>query len=1016
MVNFRCLLPVLLLGTMLPGFGQHRTQFHFRHLSKEDGFAQGENTFIFQDSYKLVWVGSRKGLSTYNGQTIKAYAISGDQAVTSRCFEDLNGNLWFTTSGSIQCYRRQSDDLKVFQLKDASGALLDQDYYAFHLDRDGYLWVRAGTGKKGHLYLFNIHNTSAKPMFPLDGGRCYLLADEAGNAAQIVSANLANDSGFLITEVKTGKQQKKEFHYFSNGKKSNEAFYTNSAYPEGDSVIWLAVYGGIGVYYPKKDTAWVIKDCEQQVRIEGNSMGEIWDIVPYNERYLLVSGEEAGLLLFDKYTLKFTKQFLSDPNAPYSLRSNSIKELYRDRSDNLWVTEIGRGLAFANLFNQQFERIPEMTGKYITALYEDGQKNIWCSTLDSGLFIFNPARELIFHTTKFDNSANPTEPTLPPLSAFFEDPAGKLWAVYLNNLLRWDIPKKQFHFEAKYYLKLFDVIHYYFKTKTGKSLAAIGSNIYELNFEGNYFTRQVFMDLAPFSVQEITAFYQDARGIYYVADNYNRLLVLQEDHGRLKKLREFTNVGECSAFYEALATGKLWVAASKGLFSLEQAKISGVASVEMLEVEWEKALPEEAFYAILPDKKGNLWLSGSSGLMRYDPKQQQGHRFSQADGLQGQEFNQRAWLRASNGEIWLGGPNGLNVFHPDSIKNQATFPPIVFENININDVHYPTPENVRWMDQLPRLQYHQNTLSFNFLALEYNDPESIRFRYRLVGQDTLWIESKNPGFVRFPKLQPGAYTLELLATNADGVWMPEADAKKLSFYLPPPWWRTGWFYALCTLAVSGIVYGIFRYRLQQVLKIERMRVKISSDLHDDVGTILSGLAMQSEILELNAEEKNKPKLKRISELSRTAMSHMRDTVWAIDARKDKLENLLDRMREHAEETLTPKDIAFDLQIDHLALTKNMPAHIRQNLYLIYKEALTNIAKHSNADKVTVKLQKFGSNGLEMSIHDNGAVKQKDYKSTGLGLSNMRMRAEQIGATFHIDTSNGFLIVVQLHRL
>ncbi|MFM9949373.1 MAG: hypothetical protein ACKV1O_15665, partial [Saprospiraceae bacterium] len=90
MVNLRCLLTVFLLGTMLPGFGQHRTQFHFRHLSKEDGFTQGENTFIFQDSRGLVWIGSRKGLSTYNGQTVKSYAIPGDQTVTSRCFEDLN--------------------------------------------------------------------------------------------------------------------------------------------------------------------------------------------------------------------------------------------------------------------------------------------------------------------------------------------------------------------------------------------------------------------------------------------------------------------------------------------------------------------------------------------------------------------------------------------------------------------------------------------------------------------------------------------------------------------------------------------------------------------------------------------------------------------------------------------------------------------------------------------------------------------------------------------------------------
>ena len=230
-----------------------------------------------------------------------------------------------------------------------------------------------------------------------------------------------------------------------------------------------------------------------------------------------------------------------------------------------------------------------------------------------------------------------------------------------------------------------------------------------------------------------------------------------------------------------------------------------------------------------------------------------------------------------------------------------------------------------------------------------------------------------------------------------------------------PFYKTWWFYLLCALTVGGMVYGWLWYRLQQALKIERMRVEISSDLHDDVGTLLAGLAMQSEALELTAPDKDKAKLRRISEISRSAMAHMRDTVWAIDARKDKVENLLDRMREHAEETLTPRDIRFDIQVDNLSLKQNLPTHVRQNIYLIFKEAVTNAAKHTNGDTVTVGL-KQSVEGFEMRICDNGQVQEKMYKTTGLGTSNMQMRAEKIGGRLEISRGNGFCVVVRVERL
>ncbi|MCC6459758.1 MAG: two-component system sensor with a ligand-binding domain protein, partial [Saprospiraceae bacterium] len=228
------------------------------------------------------------------------------------------------------------------------------------------------------------------------------------------------------------------------------------------------------------------------------------------------------------------------------------------------------------------------------------------------------------------------------------------------------------------------------------------------------------------------------------------------------------------------------------------------------------------------------------------------------------------------------------------------------------------------------------------------------------------------------------------------------------------WWQSWWFYLLCAGTAGALMYGWFWYRLQQALRLERLRVKISSDLHDDVGTLLAGLAMQTEALAITASEKDKGKLQRISETSRNAMAYMRDTVWAIDARKDKWENLLDRMREHAEETLVPREIRFDFKVENIAVQQNISVELRQNLYLIFKEAITNAAKHSNGDMLHIHLKKTPSGGLEMRICDNGTSAEKSYKTTGSGTSNMQMRAKKIGATLEIGRkAEGYCVLLQV---
>jgi two-component sensor histidine kinase len=350
----------------------------------------------------------------------------------------------------------------------------------------------------------------------------------------------------------------------------------------------------------------------------------------------------------------------------------------------------------------------------------------------------------------------------------------------------------------------------------------------------------------------------------------------------------------------------------------------------------------------------------------------------------------------------------MNVFDPDHIQALSNLPKVQLTRLLVNDEPFEAPVQVGELRELT-LQYRENTFSFDFVALEYSDPGANIFRYQLENYDKGWVDAGVNGFARYANLPPGNYTFKVKAANSDGIW--NDTPTELHIRVLTPWWQTWWFYLICIITAGGLIYGGFWFRLQQALRLERLRVKISSDLHDDVGTLLAGLAMQSEALAITAPEKDKSKLQRISEISRNAMAHMRDTVWAIDARKDKWENLLDRMREHAEETLVPRDIRFDLMVENIALQHNIPVELRQNLYLIYKEAITNAAKHSNGDTVRVLLKKTPTGGLDMHICDNGTSVEKNYKTTGSGTSNMQMRAKKIGGTLEIGREAEWYCVV-----
>jgi len=238
-----------------------------------------------------------------------------------------------------------------------------------------------------------------------------------------------------------------------------------------------------------------------------------------------------------------------------------------------------------------------------------------------------------------------------------------------------------------------------------------------------------------------------------------------------------------------------------------------------------------------------------------------------------------------------------------------------------------------------------------------------------------------------------------------------AQEMMISIHVNEAWYRTIWFYLLLIALIAGGFYGLFRYRLSQILKLQRLRTKISQDLHDDVGSILTGVAMQSELLEMAVDEHHKKTTNNIATKSRYAISQMRDIVWAMDASKDSIKNLIDRMRDHTDDILGGRGIDYKFEEKIYNDNKLLSPNIRQAVYLIYKESITNIAKHSDGNRIDIKLEaspKF----IQLSIQDNGSEKA-DIKTSGQGLTSLNNRALSINGTYHFRYENqGYLTTLK----
>jgi len=428
-------------------------------------------------------------------------------------------------------------------------------------------------------------------------------------------------------------------------------------------------------------------------------------------------------------------------------------------------------------------------------------------------------------------------------------------------------------------------------------------------------------------------------------------------------------------------------------------------------------LMNRSVFTIQADSIGNFYLGSSHGIVYFDTRTTTFYNLPEGHPLSTPEFNRAAVFKSGLGRYYFGSTDGLFSFTGKELaftKVSDTLRPLKLYGISIfnskNNRYEYSSENLDALEELV-LDPFDNTIEFSFSVPEFY--RNVYYSYRIRSRGEKWTDYKPDNKILLYGLAPGDYILEVKASSSIGD--DHAVYYRLPLHMNQTWYKRPWFIATVFLLMAALFFSLLRYRYQIRLgrqkELAALRTKISSDLHDDVGSLLSGLAMQSQVLSYGAKEEQKQPLREISEMSREAMEHMRDTVWAIDSRKDKFENLIDRMKDFAEKTLPLKNITHEFLIENVEGKKFLGPEKRQAIYLIFKEAITNIIKHSDGKHVRIGLEE-NKERLRLTVQDDGS-KKAPSKSGGLGWSNMKMRAEKIGGTLDTRYENGFVVELNL---
>jgi ligand-binding sensor domain-containing protein/signal transduction histidine kinase len=506
--------------------------------------------------------------------------------------------------------------------------------------------------------------------------------------------------------------------------------------------------------------------------------------------------------------------------------------------------------------------------------------------------------------------------------------------------------------------------------------------------------------LSPLRTDLARSFAEDSSGSVWIGFTAG-LARYREGSARFFTARDGLPPGAIQNIY-ADHTGRLWLASARsGLV-----RVDDVASdrPKFTIYTTNEGLSSNNTDVIVEDLYGHIYAGGGHGLDRLDPTTGRVKHFTTADGLAPGLFH--AAFRDRAGTLWFGMSTGLARLSPvpDRLPDA---PPVLISGLRVRGIGQLVSALGEQQMVLPDFAPAQNQMEIDFVGLGFATGEVLRYQYRLDGADADWSVLGARRTVTYANLAPGRYRFRVRAVNSDGV--ASAQPAAITFAILSPVWQRWWFLALAALALGFAIHAVYRYRLARLLELANMRTRIATDLHDDIGANLTRIALLSEVAQRTPDA---APLASIGRIARESVSSMSDIVWAINPRRESLFDLIARMRQHAEEIFTMRDIELRFNAPAANDGLRLGIDVRRDVLLIFKEVVNNAARHSGCSMVAIDLRVKHSQ-LEMIVADNGHGFDTSIESQGQGLASLYRRARKLKGTLAIDAGGGMGTTVTL---
>ncbi len=958
------------------------TRFIINSWTTDDDLPQNSVTSIIQTRDGYLWFGTLNGLVRFDGLRFTVFDQNNTPGLESSAilslFEDRGGSVWIGTETGGVALRKEGV---------VSGVGIGKGYSERRLsaacqDAGGAVWLYTADGQLWHYwedrftpFAFGFDRPSVcRALIAEESGPVWIGTDSrlaairssasAGMREPQVDQNvpvgkldflLASHGGGYwrladgrIQKIRAGAAER-DFGMYPWGRVP-----VSAACEDRDGNLVVGTLGGGAFWFGRQGSAQAISTNQ------GLSHNIVLSLCADRDGNLWVGTDGGGLNRVKRQAFE-----VLDPVSGFG--SAVVQSVCEDDQGGLWIGSSGAGLVlWKDGVMRRFGTSDGLPNSYVGSVFVDRGKQVWVGTKRGGTYLMREGR--------FESVAGP-EAIRQGVSAIHEDRNGSLWLGTQKGLARRQAGE----------WKVFT---------TGDGLSS----------------------------DEVRAIADDPQDNLWIGTKGGGLNCLRDGKFTALHKQDGLPSEDISSLYLD-EEGVLWIGTfGGGLGRLQGGRLTRYTTRD--------GLVSNSIGHLVEDGQGYLWIGSNKGIMRVRKREMNDfaegltrfigvRTYGKPDGLPTGECtfgSQPGACKTRVGALWFPTVKGVVTVDPTRLRVNLHAPPVMVLSALIDGQPQWNNALTAGVPQTLVVPAGKEHLDIYYTSINLSAPDRGRFKYRLEEYETEWVDALNNDVARYPKLPPGHYLFKVKACNEDGIWNEEPGV--LAITVEAPFWRTWWFLATTTTLLLAAITAIVRYlstqklrrqveRLRQEEALEKERARIARDIHDQLGASLTQMALLSELVHDDREDSEQVRAhsQQISQTARDTTRVLDEIVWAVNPSNDTLDGLMTYACKYAQEYLAVAGLRYRLDVPDQLPPLVMPPDVRHNVFLAFKEAITNVVRHAGATLVRVRLR-LEPDGFTLEIQDDGrglAGMDEQAARSRNGLSNMRKRMEGVGGGFSITT-------------